>query len=92
VFITHQALITVRKDDRFDITPVLARRSALVLGDTASGCQGLGRRVRYARPVKVADEPIRNSLIVRPVRAAARRRALAFWGNECCTVVSTLPV
>jgi magnesium transporter len=28
VFITDQALITVRKDDRFDITPVLARWDA----------------------------------------------------------------
>ena len=28
VFITHQALITVRKDDRFDIVPVLARWDA----------------------------------------------------------------
>jgi magnesium transporter len=28
VFITDQALITVRKDDEFDITPVLARRDA----------------------------------------------------------------
>ena len=78
VFVTGQALITVRKDDRFDLAPVLAR------WDGSSDLAGHGRTA-FAPTARRGQVAIVGAL----ARRGCELPSLALWGNKCCTVAST---